>query len=77
MAKLNIEFSKEEKTAMLKAVKSNKGKTISVAALAKEAGLNPNRSRFLIEEMLDEGVIIRTATKAFNPKYVRYSYDIK
>lgn len=71
---IKIVIYKEEKDKLIIAISKHAGETISVAKLAKEAGLNPNRSRFIIEEMLDEGTIRKIETKNFNAKYKRYGY---
>jgi predicted transcriptional regulator len=76
MAGVNVKIFPEEKDTMVKVIKKNKGKTISVAKLADQAGFNPNRTRFIIAELLEEGRIIKTPTKAFNERYIRYSYDV-
>lgn len=76
MATVQITIHKHEKDRMIVVIAKNKGKTMSVAALAKEAGYNPNRTRFIIEEMLQDGSIRRTPTKVFNPRYIRYSYEV-
>ena len=76
MASINIKIYPEEKDSLLRAIKKNKGVTISVAKLAKEAGLNPNRARFIMEELLQEGKVTRTPTKAFNERYIRYCYEV-
>lgn len=72
---INIVISQEEKNKMLVVISKHK-ETISVNALAKEAGYNPNRARFIVDEMLQEGTIRRVATKDFGPKCVRYRYEI-
>lgn len=76
MAQISVKIFDEEKDVMLKVIKKNQGKTLSVAKLAEEVKYNPNRTRFIIDELLQEGKIRRTATKAFNPRYVRYSYEV-
>lgn len=76
MAIINVKIEESEKTSMIKAIKKHKGKTISVAKLAQEAGQNPNRARFVISELLEEGRIKRVTTKTFNDRYIRYAYDI-
>jgi predicted transcriptional regulator len=75
MAGVNVKIYPEEKDAMVKVIKKNKGKTISVAKLAEQAGFNPNRSRFIIAELLEEGRVVKTPTKQFNERYIRYSYE--
>lgn len=76
MATLTINILPEEKEKIVQAILRNKSKTISVANLAKDAKLNPNRSRFIVEELLEEKRIKRTVTKAFNERYIRYSYEV-
>ena len=76
LAQINITITEEEKEQMLKAIRQANGKTISVAKLAKSVGMNPNRARFVIEELLQENKIKRNVTKAYNRKYIRYSYEI-
>lgn len=76
MVNVKVVIHEHEKEAMLKVIKKNKGATVSVAKLASQARFNPNRSRFIIEELLQEGKIKRVPTKAFGPRYIRYSYEI-
>jgi predicted HTH transcriptional regulator len=77
MAAISVKIYKEEKDKMLQVIKKNKGKTISVAKLAEQAGFNPNRSRFIIAELLDEGKVVKIPTKQFNERYVRYTYECR
>ncbi|MMZ45661.1 hypothetical protein D3C75_635260 [compost metagenome] len=72
----HTQYSPEEKNELIKAIKKLEGQTVSVATIAKEAGLNANRSRFAIDEMLEEGVITRTAVKAYNKNYRRYTWKV-
>jgi hypothetical protein len=76
MASVNVKIHEQEKLDLIKVIKKNKGKTTSVAKLAKEAGQNPNRARFVIAELLDEDRIKRTPTKMFNERYIRYTYEV-
>jgi predicted transcriptional regulator len=76
MATVNVKIYPEEKDTMVKIIKKNKGKTISVAKLAEQAGFNPNRTRFIIEELLQDGKIKKVPTKQFNERYVRYTYEV-
>lgn len=77
MAGVNVKIYPEEKETMVKIIKKNKGKTISVAKLAEQAGFNPNRSRFIIAELIEEGRVDKIPTKAFNERYIRYTYEAK
>lgn len=74
---IKIKIYPEEKEKLIKVIKKNKGKVISVAKLAEQAGLNPNRSRFIIDELIDEGVVNRVVAKAFNERWIRYTYEVK
>lgn len=76
MAKISINIPESEKLALLKATKKFKGKTVSVATIAREAGLNPNRSRFIMEELIEENRVVKTATKNYNANYIRYTYEV-
>lgn len=76
MAGVNVKIYPEEKDKLVQVIKKNKGKTISVAKLAEQAGYNPNRTRFIIAELLEEGRVVKTPTKAFNERYIRYSYEV-
>lgn len=76
MGSITVKIEESEKKQMLKIIKKNKDATVSVAKLAKEAGQNPNRARFVIAELLEEGKIERVVTKSFNERYIRYSYVI-
>ena len=75
MAKIEIKTTKEEQQQVLQAIKQCEGKTISVASIAKLAGLNPNRVRFIIMDLIENNKIKRIPTKAFNKHYIRYKYE--
>ena len=75
MAKIEIKTTKEEQQQVLQAIKQYEGKTISVASIAKLAGLNPNRVRFIIMDLIENNKIKRIPTKAFNKHYIRYKYE--
>lgn len=76
MASVNVKIFPHEKEKLVAVINKHKGKTMSVAALAADAGFNPNRTRFIIEELLQDGRIKRIPTKAFNARYIRYSYEV-
>jgi hypothetical protein len=76
MAQITVQIHEPEKLAMIKVIKKNKGKTISVAKLADQAEQNPNRARFVIDELIAEGRISKVPTRQFNDKYVRYTYIV-
>jgi predicted transcriptional regulator len=76
MASINVRIEEDEKQAIVDVIKTIQGQVIAVNAIAKKAGFNPNRTRFIIEDLLEEGRIVRKVAKQFNEKYVRYCYEI-
>jgi hypothetical protein len=76
MASIEIKITEEEKLLVIKAIKKLAGSTISVAKIASEAHLNPNRTRFIVEDLIEEERIERHVVKAYNDKYIRYTYVI-
>lgn len=76
MAQINIITTAEEQERVLEAVKKLQGQTVSVSAIASMAGMNQNRVRYVITDLLDAGKIKREATKAFNKNYIRYKYEV-
>lgn len=76
MARIIIKTTAEEQTKVLSALKNLEGKTVSVSEIARKAGMNPNRVRYVIADLVDAGRILRIPTKAFNKHYVRYKYEI-
>ena len=76
MASINVKIEESEKQAIVDVIKTIQGQTVPVRVIAEKAGYNPNRTRFIIEDLLEEGRIVRKATRQFNPKYVRYCYEV-
>jgi len=76
MASINIVIHEHEKQAVLKVLKKKQGVTISVSKIAELAKLNPNRTRFIIEDLIEEDRLKRIPTKKFNDRYIRYSYEV-
>ena len=76
MATVTVKIYQSEKDQVVEVLKKLKDQTVAVSAIAKEAGINPNRCRFVIDELLQEGKITKIATKQFNPRYVRYKYEV-
>ena len=76
MAQINIETTADEQSCVLEAIKKLTGKTVAVSAIAKEAGMNQNRVRYVIADLEEAGKIKRVPTKAFNQYYIRYRYDV-
>lgn len=78
MAQINIVTTPEEQEIVLKAIATLSGQTVAVAVsdIAKKAGLNQNRVRYVITDLEEAGKIKRIPTKAFNKHYIRYSYEV-
>ena len=76
MALITINTTKEEQDKVLLAIKAFKKETVAVSAIAKKAGMNQNRVRYVITDLEEAGKIKRTMTKAFNEHYIRYSYEV-
>lgn len=76
MAQININTTEEEQCCVLKAIKKLSGKTVAVSAIAKEAGMNQNRVRYVVSDLEEAGKIKRIPTKAFNEHYIRYRYEV-
>ena len=75
MAQINIVTTLEEQELVYKAIVVLSGKTVAVSDIAKEAGLNQNRVRYVITDLEEAGKIKRIPTKAFNKHYIRYKYE--
>lgn len=76
MAQINIVTTPEEQEIVLKAIATLSGQTVSVSDIAKKAGLNQNRVRYVITDLEEAGKIKCIPTKAFNKHYIRYSYEV-
>lgn len=76
MAQINIITTEEEQQCVLEAIKKLSGKTVAVSAIAKEAGMNQNRVRYVVSDLEEAGKIKRIPTKAFNKHYIRYRYEV-
>lgn len=76
MAHIIITTTAEEHTKVLSALKDLEGITVAVSEIARKAGMNPNRVRYVISDLIDAGRILRIPTKAFNKHYVRYKYEV-
>lgn len=76
MAQINITTTESEQTCVLEAIRKLSGKTVAVSAIAKEAGMNQNRVRYVVSDLEEAGKIKRIPTKAFNEHYIRYRYEV-
>ncbi|GEM_PF-3851376 len=76
MALITIKTTYDEQKKVLKAVEMFEGKVVSVADLSNWAGLSQSRVRYALMDLIDQGLVERTPTKAFNKNYIRYSYRL-
>lgn len=76
MAQINIITTETEQVSVLEAIRKLSGKTVAVSAIAKEAGMNKNRVRYVVSDLEEAGKIKRIPTKAFNKHYIRYMYEV-
>lgn len=76
MAQINITTTESEQSCVLEVIRKLSGRTVAVSAIAKEAGMNQNRVRYIISDLEEAGKIKRIPTKAFNEHYVRYMYEV-
>lgn len=76
MAQISIVTTAEEQEKVLKAIRKFNGQTVAVSAIAREAGMNQNRVRYVITDLIEAGKIKREPTKAFNKNYIRYKYEV-
>ena len=76
MAQINIVTTAEEQEKVLKALRTVQGQTVAVSAIAKKAGMNQNRVRYVLTDLIEAGKIKREPTKAFNKNYIRYKYEV-
>ena len=76
MAIIKINTSAEEQHQVLEALKHYKGKTVPVTQIEDRAGINKNRVRYILVDLIDSEKIKKVPTKSFNEHYNRYRYDI-
>ena len=76
MAKFEVTTTPEERDKVIGVLKEVEGKTIAVSALAEMAHMSQSRVRYAILDLLDAKKIERIPTKAFNSRYIRYSYKV-
>ena len=76
MAKFTIETTKEEQDTVLEALKEFEGITVSVRAIAAKANMPQSRARYALLDLVEASRVEKVPTKAFNERYVRYTYKI-
>lgn len=76
MAQISITTTQEEQDKVLEALKPLSKKTVAVAVIARAAGINQNRVRYILSDLIEAGKIKRIPTKVFNDRYRRYAYEV-
>jgi len=76
MAQINITTTPDEQAKVLEVIKKLHGQSVPVTTIASKAGLNPNRVRYIIADLVEANKIRRVPTKAFNAHYIRYKYEL-
>lgn len=76
MAHFVVETTPEEQDKVLAVLRQVEGKTVPVSQIAKLAGLSQSRTRYVIIDLVDAGLVQKVPTKQFNKHYMRYSYVI-
>ena len=72
-----IKIDEKEKLEVLELIKQFEGQQVSIAKVAEAGDLNPNRTRFVFAELIEEGRLERIVVKDYGPRYRRYAYKIK
>lgn len=77
MAIFEVKTTASEQETILKVLRQHSGETIAVSAIAQLAKMPQSRTRYTIDDLITAGKVERIATKAFNPRYMRYAYTVK
>jgi predicted transcriptional regulator len=76
MAQINIVTTEEEREKVIEALKKINGEIAPVSKIATMAGLKHSRARYVIIDLIEAGRILRVPHRAFNKRYIRYSYKV-
>ena len=76
MAQIVIETTPDEQAKVLEVLRGHPDEVLAMSAIAKEAGINQNRVRYIIIDLEEAGKIKRIPAKAFNAHYIRYKYEV-
>lgn len=76
MAVIEIRTTEEEQNRVIEALRDMQKQVIPVATIAAKAGMNPNRVRYVLTDLIEAGKVKRIPYKAFNNHYKRYSYEV-
>ena len=76
MAQFSVDTTPEEQEIILEVLRHFEGQTVPVSAIAEKAGMRPSRARYALIDLIEAGKVERIVSKAFNKRYIRYSYKI-
>lgn len=76
MAQFSVETTPEEQEVVLNVLRQLEGQTVPVSVIAEKAGMRPSRARYAIIDLMEAGKVQRNVAKAFNKRYIRYSYKV-
>ena len=76
MAQINISTTEDERSKVLRALREIDGEIVSVADIATKANLKQSRTRYVIMDLIEAGLIERVPHRMFNKYYIRYSYNV-
>ena len=71
-----IKKIKKKKIVSGKIYASSKNMAISVSAIAKEVGQGTNHVRFIVDELVAEGRVLKIPLKDENRYYRRYTFEV-
>lgn len=77
MALINIKTSEEERLQVIESILKLKSQAMSVAKISANANMNPNKVRFIIEDLIAENRVEKMAIIQYHRKYNRYVYIVK
>ncbi len=76
MATIVISTTVEEQETVIKALGIFKGDTVAVSAIARESHIPQNRCRYVLDDLIAQGRVLKIPTKTLNVHFVRYRYDV-
>lgn len=76
MAQFSVETTPEEQEVVLNVLRQLEGQVVPVSTIAEKAGMRPSRTRYAIIDLMEAGKVERIVAKAFNKRYIRYTYKV-
>lgn len=52
------------------------GTPMALSTISLKAGINPNRVRYILDDLVAAGRVKKIPVKAFNRHYIRYTYEL-